>query len=113
MAVTTNLTVPDLEEAKGFWSSLFGLSTEMDLGWVARLTDPVTGAHVQLVTRDATAPEDSALTVKVDDVDEAWALVQAAGVEVVHPLVTEEWGVRRFFVRAPGGTVANIAQHHV
>ena len=25
---------------------------------------------------------------------------------------TEEWGVRRFFVRAPGGTVVNIAQHH-
>ena len=113
MAVTTNLSVPDIEEAKGFWSGLLGLSTEMDLGWVARLTDPETGAHVQLVTRDATAPEDSALTVKVDDVDEAWAQVQAAGVEVVHPLVTEEWGVRRFFVRAPGGTVVNIAQHHV
>jgi len=113
MGVSTNLTVPDIEEAKVFWSGLFGLSTEMDLGWVARLTDPTTGAHVQLVTRDATAPEDSALTVKVDDVDEAWAQVQAAGIEVVHPLVTEEWGVRRFFVRAPGGTVVNIAQHHV
>ena len=113
MGVSTNLTVPDIEEAKTFWSGLFGLSTEMDLGWVARLTEPTTGAHVQLVTRDATAPEDSALTVKVDDVDEAWAQVQAAGIEVVHPLVTEEWGVRRFFVRAPGGTVVNIAQHHV
>ena len=114
MGVTTNLTVPDIEEATAFWSGVLGLSTEeMNLGWVARLTDPVTGAHVQLVTRDATAPEDSALTVKVDDVDEAWAQVQAAGIEVVHPLVTEEWGVRRFFVRAPGGTVVNIAQHHV
>ena len=113
MSVTTNLTVPDIAEASTFWSGLLGLTTEMDLGWVARLTDPSTGAHVQLVTKDATAPEDSALTVKVDDVDEAWRQVQAAGVEVVHPLVTEEWGVRRFFVRAPGGTVVNIAQHHV
>ena len=47
----------------------------------------------------------------VDDVDAAYASAQEAGYEVVHPLTTEPWGVRRFFVRAPGGTVVNIAQH--
>lgn len=112
VGVTPNLAVPSIEEAGAFWSEVMGLSTEeMNLGWVARYTSPETGAHVQLVTRDATAPEDSALTVKVDDVDAAYAEVLAAGVEVVHPLVTEEWGVRRFFVRAPGGVVVNVAQH--
>jgi len=30
----------------------------------------------------------------------------------VHPLSTESWGVRRFFVRAPDGNVLNIVQHH-
>jgi len=40
MAVTTNLTVPDLEEAKGFLCCNDAATTEMDLGWVARLTDP-------------------------------------------------------------------------
>ncbi|QKE84829.1 VOC family protein [Arthrobacter sp. NEB 688] len=113
MAVTPNLHVPDIAEAVRFWTGVVGLAPEeMGLDWVARCTDPATGAHVQLVTHDATAPEDSALTVKVDDVDAAWAEVLAAGVEVVHPLVTEPWGVRRFFVRAPGGVVVNIAQHH-
>ena len=34
------------------------------------------------------------------------------GYEIVHPLVTEPWGVRRFFVRAPGGPVLDIAQAH-
>ena len=29
----------------------------------------------------------------------------------VHPLTTEPWGIRRFFLRAPDGTVLNIAQH--
>jgi hypothetical protein len=29
----------------------------------------------------------------------------------VHPLTTEPWGVRRFFVRAPDGNVINIAYH--
>ena len=37
---------------------------------------------------------------------------QRLGYEIVHPLTTEPWGIRRFFVRVPGGTVLNIAQHH-
>ena len=31
--------------------------------------------------------------------------------EIVHPLTTEPWGVRRVFVRAPDGNVFNVAQH--
>ncbi|QIM20918.1 glyoxalase [Phycicoccus sp. HDW14] len=113
ISVIPNLNVPDIDAAREFWTDVLGLSTEeMNLGWVARFTSPETGAHVQLVSGDATAPEDSVLTVRVDDVDAAYEEVVAAGVEVVHPLVTEEWGVRRFFVRAPGGLVLNIAQHH-
>ena len=30
---------------------------------------------------------------------------------MVYPLTDEPWGVRRFFVRAPGGHVINVAQH--
>ena len=52
------------------------------------------------------------ISVKVDDVDEAYADAQAAGYKIVHPLTTEAWGVRRFFVRAPDGNVLNIVQHH-
>jgi catechol 2,3-dioxygenase-like lactoylglutathione lyase family enzyme len=110
--VLTNLGVPDLEQAKDFYTGFLGLSTEeFDLGWVARCTSPDTGASVQLVTRDATAPEDSAISVQTDDVDAAYAEAQQLGYEIVHPLTTEPWGVRRFFVRAPDGNVLNIAQH--
>lgn len=66
------------------------------LGWLARYTAPDTGAHVQLVTRDAT-------------VDAAYAEAQL-GFEIVHTLITEEWGVRRFLVRAPDGSVINIVR---
>jgi uncharacterized glyoxalase superfamily protein PhnB len=41
----------------------------------------------------------------------AYAAARRRGYEVVHPLATEPWGIRRFFVRAPDGTVFNIAQH--
>lgn len=111
--ITTNLPVTDIDAAKGFYTGFLGLRTEeFNLGWVARYTSPETGAHVQLVTGDATAPEDSAISVHVDDVDAAHAEAVRAGYEIVHPLTTEAWGVRRFFVRAPDGTVVNVVAHH-
>jgi uncharacterized glyoxalase superfamily protein PhnB len=78
---------------------------------VARYTSPESGAHVQLVTRDATAPEDSVISVHTDDVDAAFREAEELGYEIVHPLTTEAWGVRRFFVRAPDGNVLNVVGH--
>lgn len=110
--VHANLSVPDIEEAKGFYADFLGLShEELNLGWVARLTDPATGLNVQLVTRDATSPEDSKISVATDDVDAAYAEAIERGYEIVHPLTTEEWGVRRFLVRAPDGNVVNVVAH--
>lgn len=110
--ITANLHVPDLAAAKDFYAGFLGLSTEeFDLGWVARLTQPQTGAHVQLVTGDASAPENAAVSVHADDVDAAYQQALALGYEIVHPLTTEPWGVRRFLVRAPDGNVINIVQH--
>ena len=110
--VTANLAVGDIEAAKGFYAGFLGLEhEEFNLGWVARLSSPDGRASVQLVTGDATAPEDSVMSVHTDDVDGAYAEAQRLGYEIVHPLTTEPWGVRRFFVRAPDGNVVNIVHH--
>ncbi len=110
--ITANLRVPDIEAAKGFYTGLLGLSTEeFNLGWVARFTSPHTCANVQLLTGDATAPEDPVISVHVPDVKAVYAEAQKLGYEIVHPLTTEAWGVRRFFVRAPDGNVINIVEH--
>lgn len=111
--VTANLPVPDIGEARRFYADYLGLSVEsMNLGWVARYQSPDGRAVVQLVTRDATAPQDSVLSVHVgDDVEAAYEEAQRRGFEIVHPLTTEPWGVRRFFVRAPDGNVINIVSH--
>ena len=72
---------------------------------------PDTRVNVQLVTRDATAPEDSVISVHTNDVEGAFEEAQKLGYEIVHPITTEPWGVRRFFVRAPDGNVINIVHH--
>jgi len=110
--ITANLRVADVDEAKSFYADFLGLSTEeFNMGWVARYTSPDTGAHIQLVTRDAKAPEDPVISVHADDVDAAYQEAQDLGYEIVHPLTTEPWGVRRFLVRAPDGNVINIVRH--
>jgi catechol 2,3-dioxygenase-like lactoylglutathione lyase family enzyme len=110
--IIADLPVADLEAAKGFYTDYLGLRTEeFNLGWVARYASPETGAHLQLVTCDASAPESPLISVLVDDVDDAYAQAQERGLEIVHPLTTEPWGVRRFFVRAPDGTVINMVHH--
>jgi predicted enzyme related to lactoylglutathione lyase len=104
-----NLRVPDLEAARSFYTDYLGLSSEaFNMGWVARYTCPDGNAVVQLVTGDASAAEDSVISVHADDVDAAYKEAQKLGYEIVHPMTTEPCGVRRFFVRAPDGNVINI-----
>ena len=111
--IIADLHVPDLNAAKGFYTDYLGLTEEeFNLGWVARYTSPETGITLQLISRDATAPMDPVISVKVNDVEAAYSQAQQRGYEIVHPLTTEEWGVTRFFVRAPDGNVLNVVQDH-
>jgi uncharacterized protein YceH (UPF0502 family) len=111
--IIADLRVPDLAAAASFYSDYLGLADEeLNLGWVARHTDPASRATLQVLTSDATAPEDPVVSVLVEDVDLAYRDAQERGYEIVHPLTTEAWGVTRFFVRAPDGNVLNIVQQH-
>lgn len=44
-------------------------------------------------------------------VDAAHAEAVRRGLRVVYPLTDELWGVRRFLVEDPGGTVVNVLAH--
>src|SRR5436305_12600334 len=111
--INSNLPVADISAARDFYTDYLGLSVEeFNLGWVARYRSPDGRASVQLVTRDATAPFDSVISVHVGTgIDEAYAEAKRLGYEIVHPLTDEPWGVRRFSVRAPDGNVVNIVNH--
>jgi predicted enzyme related to lactoylglutathione lyase len=111
--INSNLTVDDIEAAKDFYTDYLGLSDEgFNMGWVARFSTPDGKANIQLVTKDAAAPENPTISVHLgEDVDEAYAEAQRRGYEIVYPITDEPWGLRRFFVRAPDGTVINMTSH--
>jgi catechol 2,3-dioxygenase-like lactoylglutathione lyase family enzyme len=94
--ITANLSVADLGEARDFYVGFLGLSVEgFNLGWVVNLHSPDGRAVVQLVTRDATSPVDSVISVHVgDEVEAAYEEAQRRGFEIVHPLTAEPWGAQ-------------------
>ena len=96
--ITANLSVADQAEARDFYVGFLGLSVEgFNLGWVVNLQSPDGRAVVQLVTRDATSPVDSVISVHVgDEVEAAYQEAQRRGFEIVHPLTTEPWGCAGF-----------------
>jgi uncharacterized glyoxalase superfamily protein PhnB len=112
--IVPNLTAPDPAAAAAFCEDVLGLEKAMDQGWVVTYVAPGDRRTVQLtfISEDASAPVVPDVSVEVDDVDAAYAAAQAAGLEVVHPLTDEPWGVRRFFVREPAsGRVVNVLTH--
>lgn len=108
--ITPILTVDDLETAITEHTGVLGMRVVMNMGWIAFLADDA-GHQIGLMTADATASVNPDVSVFVDDVEAAHAAAVAADVEIVHPLSTEEWGVRRFFYRDSSGRVINVGTH--
>ncbi|MFF2654150.1 VOC family protein [Streptomyces sp. NPDC058045] len=109
--VVPNIRSEAMGESREFYG-LLGFEEVMDLGWITTLASPTTpAAQVSLMSDDRTAPVVPDMSVEVDDVDAAYAVMRERGAEIVHPLQDEEWGVRRFFVRDPDGRVVNVLAH--
>lgn len=113
--IVPNLPVSDVARANNLYASLFELEVGMDHGWVGNLA-PSGGSSVELqtITEDVSGPCNPAISVGVAslaDLDVIRERVIAAGLEIVHPMTDEPWGVRRFFFRDPDGNVINVVAH--
>ena len=113
--MTISRAVPNIKterpaETRDFFVELLGFEVAMDLGWVLTLASPANpSAQVTIITNDdMSAP---GISVGVDDVDAVHAKAVEQGFEIVYPIRDEEWGVRRFMLREPSGTVVNVVSH--
>jgi uncharacterized glyoxalase superfamily protein PhnB len=66
-------------------------------------------AQVTIVGNDDMAAP--GISVEVADVDAVHANAVARGFDIAYPLRNEEWGVRRFMLREPSGTMVNVLSH--
>lgn len=63
---------------------------------------------LQKPTSDNPNPQ---VSIEVDDVDGVHDKAVERGLQIVYPLTNEPWGVRRFFVTDPNGTIINVIGH--
>ncbi|MEU4834860.1 VOC family protein [Streptosporangium sp. NPDC023615] len=109
--IVPNVRSDAMQESAEFYG-LLGLEEVMNHGWIMTLASPSTpAAQLSIMTEDRTAPVVPDMSIEVEDVDAAYAVMRERGAEIVHPLQDEEWGVRRFFVRDPNGRVVNVLGH--
>jgi catechol 2,3-dioxygenase-like lactoylglutathione lyase family enzyme len=100
----------DLDASRAFYTDVLGFEVAMEepvLGFASpggEVIVPAAGFHdpeprfgVDLGTPEA--------------VDAAHAAAVARGLRVVYALRDEPWGVRRFFVEDPSGTIINVLAH--
>jgi catechol 2,3-dioxygenase-like lactoylglutathione lyase family enzyme len=113
--VTVNRAVPNIRsdrpaETRDFFVDLLGFEVAMDLGWVATVTSPANrSAQVNIIGNDDMAAP--GISVEVADVDAVHATAVERGLEIAYSLRDEQWGVRRFMLREPSGTLVNIVSH--
>jgi len=106
------LTAEDMERTRDFYVDFLGFRLVQDLGWlftVGSTTNPT--AEITVLRADPGAAAVPSVTVEVLDVDAVHADAVARGIEVVYPLRSEPWGVRRFFLVDPTGAVINVMSH--
>ena len=109
--------VPDirskqLDTSRQFYVDVLGLEVAMDMGFIVTLrssTNPT--AQVSLMRDDESSAIFPQMSVEVADVDDVHARAVSRGFKVVYPLTDEPWGVRRFFVTDPNGTIINVMSH--
>ncbi|HLJ67780.1 MAG TPA: VOC family protein [Chloroflexota bacterium] len=110
--VVPDLRTDQIAESRDFYTQVLGMEVTMDMGWIVFLVSPGNPtAQVQLMTHDAAAPIVPNITIEVQDVDAVHASAVRFGAQIVYPLTDEPWGVRRFFVADPSGTVINVMMH--
>ena len=110
--IVIDIATNDVPAIQTFYQDLFDLSPVMDQGWIVTLASGE-AAKVQLsiASEGGSGTQVPDMSIEVDDIDAVYARAKSLGVEIVHDLTGEPWGVRRFYARDPAGKVLNILAH--
>jgi catechol 2,3-dioxygenase-like lactoylglutathione lyase family enzyme len=111
--VVPNIKSRLLDDSRAFYVDLLGFKVGMDMGFIVTLVSPGNPTAQISLLRDeegSTTPY-AHLSIEVENVDEIHKRVIERGLRIVYPLTDEPWGVRRFCVADPNGTVLNVMSH--
>lgn len=103
----------DLVASRAFYTGVLGLEVAMEEP-ILGLVSPANHSAQVLVPPTGFEEPQPRFGIDLGDpraVDIAHAAALDRGLRVVYPITDEPWGVRRFFVEDPGGTIINVLAH--
>lgn len=100
-----------MDDSRRFYTEFLGFTIGMDLGWIVTFVSPQNPTAQLTVIQSQPGAPSPAVSIEVAEVDAVHAAAIERRIEIVYPLTTEPWGVRRFFARDPNGVVINILSH--
>src|SRR3954454_18297344 len=109
--IKPNVRSDRFEESRAFYGGVMGLEEGGSLDWILFFGTDQREVQISVMALDIKAHVHPDISIEVDDVDAVHDRAVEAGAEIVYPLTDEDWGLRRFFVRDPNGTVINVTQH--
>lgn len=112
LRIVANLEAADPQAGKAFYGELLGLDLVMDHGWILTFASGEQApAQVSIASEGGSGTPVPQLSIEVDNVDAVYAKAKQLGLKIVYDITDEPWGVRRFYVRDPFGTIVNILSH--
>ena len=110
--IVPDIKSKDLDASRRFYVDVLGLEVAMDMGFIVTLVSPSNPtAQVSLMRDDDASTILPQISIEVADVDDVHSRAVSRGLNIVYPLTNEPWGVRRFFVTDPNGTIINVMCH--
>lgn len=110
--IVANIQTDEPTQVASFYTALFDLDPVMDMGWVSTV-QATAEQPIQLSTASegGSGTPVPALSIEVDNLDEIHAHAVSLGIKIEYGPCDEPWGVRRFYVRDPAGTLINVLTH--
>jgi len=110
--IVVNISTQDIAQAKRFYQDVLGLDLLMDHGWIQTFgSGTAMSVQVSVASEGGSGTRVPDLSIEVDDVDDAFERMKAAGFPIEYGPANEPWGVRRFYVRDPFGKLVNVLAH--
>lgn len=110
--IIANIATSNPADATAFYQSVFGLELVMDHGWIKTFSSGEKMlAQISIASEGGSGTAVSGLSIEVDDLEAVLQTVKAKHIPIEYGPVVEPWGVRRFYIRDPFGTLINVLQH--
>ncbi|WP_370302614.1 VOC family protein [Pseudooceanicola sp.] len=109
--IVSNIRADDPAGVACFYRQVFGLDTAMDMGWIVTLAGADQPVQISAMRHGGSDTPVPALSIEVDDLDATLARARSLGHAPEYGPTDEPWGVRRFYLRDPAGTLINVLAH--